>query len=283
MVYLQGIFVYKRHVVIYGLVFNIKMAHDFIDFALEGKMKEEVWFEGRISVEAAIVAKNRTIENIYILEGKRNYTFRKLIQLAKSANIPVEIEKNQFFIDHARGKSHGGVLALAGPRRFLEMGGLIVGNGTPLVVMLDGVEDPFNYGQAVRALYAGGVSGMVVRDRNWLSAADVVTRSSAGASELMPTAVVESALDAASFFRTQGCQIACTTRKSAVSIFESDLTKPLFLLIGGEKRGITRSFLDQADLRLQIPYGRLFDQSLGVAASTAVLSFEVMRQRRMAA
>jgi 23S rRNA (guanosine2251-2'-O)-methyltransferase len=64
-----------------------------------------------------------------------------------------------------------------------------------------------------------------------------------------------------------------------VPIDRADLTQPLFLLIGGEKRGITRSFLRQADLRLEIPYGRAFRQSLGVTAAAAILGYEVMRQR----
>jgi tRNA G18 (ribose-2'-O)-methylase SpoU len=57
------------------------------------------------------------------------------------------------------------------------------------------------------------------------------------------------------------------------------LTAPLFLIIGGEKRGVTRSFADAADMRLKIPYGREFRQSLGTTAAAAVLAFEVMRQR----
>ena len=65
----------------------------------------------------------------------------------------------------------------------------------------------------------------------------------------------------------------------AISIYDADLTVPLLLVIGGEKRGITRSFEDQADLRLAIPYGSAFDQSLGTAPATAVLAFEVLRQR----
>jgi tRNA G18 (ribose-2'-O)-methylase SpoU len=96
----------------------------------------------------------------------------------------------------------------------------------------------------------------------------------------MPTAVFETALEAAEFFRGCGLQIACTARESAVSLYEADLTQPMFLLIGGEKRGITRSFLDQADVKLKIPYGRSFAQSLGAAASTAVIAFEMFRQRQ---
>jgi 23S rRNA (guanosine2251-2'-O)-methyltransferase len=247
---------------------------------MEENMEEKTWLEGRISVEAALLGENRLVDTIYILEG-RNHSFKKVLHLAKAAKVPVKFEGNAFFAEQARGKSHGGVLALVGSRKFLHLNELPIGENNSLVVMLDGVEDPFNFGQAVRGLFASGVSGLVVRKRNWLSAAGVVTRSSAGASELIPTAVVDSALDAARFFREHGMLIACTARKSAVSIFDSDLTQPLFLLIGGEKRGITRSFLDQADLRLQIPYGRTFEQSLGVTASTAVLAFEIMRQRAL--
>jgi len=52
------------------------------------------------------------------------------------------------------------------------------------------------------------------------------------------------------------------------------------LVLGGEKRGITRLYLAQADLVLEIPYGRRYVQSLGTTAATAVFAFEAMRQRR---
>jgi 23S rRNA (guanosine2251-2'-O)-methyltransferase len=107
-----------------------------------------------------------------------------------------------------------------------------------------------------------------------------VARASAGASERIPTAVAETAEAAASFFRGQGLIIACTGQEKAVDLDAVDLTRPIFLLVGGEKRGITRSFLDQADLCLRIPYGREFGQSLGTAAAAAILGYEVMRQRR---
>ena len=244
-------------------------------------MSEWAWLEGRISVEAAVRGQNRSIDTIYIRRGKWDRDTRRLIKTAEKAGIPIEIVDDTFIADHAAGKSHGGLLARVGPRRFATLEKLLEGSNNPLVVMLDGIEDPFNFGQAVRALYAAGVDGLVLRPRNWLTATAVVARSSAGASELMPTAVAESALEAAAFFRQRGLLVACTANKSAVSLYETDLTQPLFLLIGGEKRGITRSFLDRADIRLNIPYGRLFKHSLGAAASTAVIAFELSRQRKL--
>ena len=142
------------------------------------------------------------------------------------------------------------------------------------------MEDPFNFGASVRALYAAGADGLVLRPRNWLSAAGTVARASAGASELIPTALAETAAEAAAFFRARGLQVACATdERGSVSLYDADLTVPLFLLLGGEKRGITRSFLDQADLKLRIPYGRAMPHSLGTASATAVIAFEIMRQR----
>jgi len=242
-------------------------------------MTEWAWLEGRISVEAAIRGQNRSIDAVYLRRGKWDRDTRRLQKMAKEAGIRVKTVDDAFIADHAAGKSHGGLLARAGPRRFASQEELLEGSSNPLVVMLDGIEDPFNFGQAVRALYASGVTGLVVRPRNWLTATAVVARSSAGATELMPTAVAESALEAAAFFRERGLMVACTAKESAVSLYEADLTGPLFLLIGGEKRGITRSFLDQADIRLNIPYGRSFRHSLGAAASTAVFAFELSRQR----
>ena len=60
------------------------------------------------------------------------------------------------------------------------------------------------------------------------------------------------------------------------------LSVPLFLLIGGEKRGITRSFRDAADLRLNIPYHRDFRAAMSTGTAAAVIGFELMRQRQSA-
>ncbi len=245
-------------------------------------MSEMTWLEGLIAVEAAVRAKSRNINAVYLAPGKRgrrDWRRQRFLQSVQAAGIHVERVDVDFIEERAGGKSHGGIIAEVGPRRFVELDALVVGAKRPFVVMLDGIEDPFNFGQAVRALYAAGADGLVVRPRNWLAAAGVVARASAGASELMPMAVAETALDAADFYRGQGLAVACTAVDNSQSIYEASLDISLFLLIGGEKRGITRSFMEQADIRLQIPYGRPFNRSLGAAASAAILGFEIMRQR----
>ena len=244
-------------------------------------MSEQAVLEGLVSIQAALRSRSRVIEAIYIREQKpdRTRTIARLEQRARAAGILVEHVGSQVIDTYASGKTHGGIIALVGPRKFVDLADLLAGDDCPLIVMLDGIEDPFNFGAAVRALYAAGTAGLVVRPRNWMSAAGIVARSSAGASELIPTAVAETTIEAATFFRERGLTVACAMRERAISIYETDLTGPLFLVIGGERRGITRSFIDQADIRLYIPYLRDFRRSLGTACAVAVLAFEIMRQK----
>jgi 23S rRNA (guanosine2251-2'-O)-methyltransferase len=243
---------------------------------------EEAILEGAISVGAALTSGNREIFALLMREGTSDSSLRQMERLAKARGVSVRQVSAEEIDTRAGGRTHGGILAIAGPRRFAPLESLIADSGPAFVVMIDGVEDPFNFGQAVRSLYASGAGGLVLRPRNWMSAAGVVARASAGASELITTAVADTAEDAAAFFRQRGLSVACTTdAPPATSLYDADLTLPLFLLIGGEKRGITRSFASRADLRLRIPYARDHAHSLGTAAAAAVLGFEVMRQRML--
>jgi 23S rRNA (guanosine2251-2'-O)-methyltransferase len=240
---------------------------------------DEGVLEGAVSVLAALRAGNREVRAMYLRRDKEPEETATLERMARERDVPCQRVDADFIEELVSGRRHGGVIAVVGPRRFVALEQLLPADRAPFVVMIDGVEDPYNFGQAVRSLYAAGTDGLVVRPRNWLSAAGVVARSSAGASELIPTAVAETALEAADFFRSRGLAVACAAARDAVSLYAADLTVPLFLLVGGEQRGITRSFLRQADLRLEIPYARRDARSLGTVAATAIIAFEVMRQR----
>lgn len=242
--------------------------------------------EGSISVLAALEAGSRPIHKIYLRAGKpgkHERTWQRIERLAKAQKVKIARVPGEVIDQLAEGKTHGGVLAEVGERHHVAPSELLALAGTaPFIVMLDGIEDPFNFGYAVRALYAAGAQGLVLRPRNWMSAANIVAKASAGATELMPSTIFDTADEAASFFREQGLCVACTAQQHALPLYQADLTQPLFMVIGGEKRGITRSFLAQADLRLQIPYNNRFPYSLPANSAAAVLGFEVMRQRNWA-
>lgn len=240
--------------------------------------------EGRLSVTAALEASQREIFRILIDSDKRfDRRSARLRQAAASAGVACEFVTAETIAAHASGKTHGGVIALVGERQYVSLADLIPDQAAPFVVMLDGIEDPYNFAFAIRALYAAGVNGLVLRPRNWTSASAVVGRASAGSIERMPLAIAASAEDAAEFYRERGLLVAAAAKSaSGVSLYNTDLTRPLFVLVGGEKRGVTRSFRNRADLLLEIPYGRDFAGSLGTVSAATLIAFEVLRQRRAA-
>jgi 23S rRNA (guanosine2251-2'-O)-methyltransferase len=242
-------------------------------------MSNPLLLEGSISVLAALEANRREIHAVYLQKDKSIRGASRIHQTATERGIQVHASSEAEIGELSNGSSHGGVLALAGERKFQSLLELLEGKPDPFIVMLEGVEDPYNYGQAIRALYAAGAAGIVVPERNWDTALNTVTRASAGASEYMPTAKSDS-IAAIDFFKSRGFKIAATAKeKNSVSIYTADLRGALLMLIGGEKRGLAAAALAQCDVLLSIPYARTFEASLDVTSSTAALAFEVMRQR----
>ncbi len=178
------------------------------------------------------------------------------------------------------GKTHGGIVAVCSDRTLpllSESMNSIKEGG--FYVFLEGIEDPYNFGYTVRSLYAAGADGVILPPRNWMGVAGLVARSSAGTSEKMPLFVAEPA-EVIPLFREKGYRTACAEIRDSVDHYEADLSLPLLLVIGGEKRGISRAVLSEADLNVRIGYHGNFRGSLSSAASAAVLAFEVGRQNK---
>ena len=176
------------------------------------------------------------------------------------------------------GNTHGGILALCTSRTIPT---LKLENIQPdsFYVYLEGIEDPYNFGYAIRSLYAAGVSGIILPPRNWMTAGGVVARASAGASECLPLFQAEGE-DAVELFREAGYSILCAGIRDSVSVFDEQFPYPILLVVGGEKRGISRTLLDAADHIVRIDYGRDFSGSLSAASAATVLAFEIFRQNR---
>ncbi len=243
---------------------------------------DPILLEGFVSVEAAISSRCRPVHTVYVDESKKaGPSIKKLCEAAPEDGIAVEIVPRSTVEEMASGRTHGGIVASVGERKFCLPDDLLE-DPDPFIVMLDGIEDPFVFGYAVRALHAAGVTGLVVRSRTWGASETIVARASAGASELIRTALTDGPNEAADLCRSRGLHICATGRcESTASIYDADWTVPTFLLIGGERRGIQRSFLENADAVYAIPYGQEFPRSLGTASACAVIAFEAARQRKV--
>ena len=176
------------------------------------------------------------------------------------------------------GRTHGGILAICSERTIPPLDrSKIKKNG--FYVMIEGIEDPYNFGYALRSLYAAGVDGIILGERNWMSAAGVVARSSAGASEMFE-AFTAKPTDAAEVFSELGYSIVCADRDTPYTLENTEIRFPVFLVVGGERRGISRALLDRADLKVKISYGREFRAALSAASAATILAYEIFRQNK---
>ncbi len=188
-----------------------------------------------------------------------------------------EVDDNHI-TDVAIGTSHGGIIIYCTSRTIPELcEATLLQNG--FYVMLDGVEDPYNFGYALRSIYASGADGIILPERNWMSASGVVCRASAGASEQIPlyTASSEACVE---IFKKNEYKIVCADIENSVSVYDAELKKPLLLVIGGEKRGLSKVFTENADIIVRLDYGREFTSALSAASAASILSFEVLRSNR---
>jgi 23S rRNA (guanosine2251-2'-O)-methyltransferase len=175
------------------------------------------------------------------------------------------------------GNSHGGIIAVCSPRTIPELDDKRPISNNGFYVMIQGIEDPYNFGYALRSLYSCGASGIILPQRNWMTAAGVVCRASAGASELFDI-YTSDALDAVNFFKQKGYKIVCADLETDNELNSTELKFPIFLVVGGEKRGISKALLELSDTIVKIPYARSFDASLSAASATTILGYEIMKQ-----
>lgn len=250
----------------------------------EQKFKDSTVFEGMTSISALLSAgaeNDRKIQKVLIDRQRRKSKAPQIGFLtAKSHELgfPIEFTDSESIDAMALGNTHGGILALCTERTIPPLTSEAIKENA-FYVYLDGIEDPYNFGYTLRSLYAAGGCGVILPPRNWMSAAGVVARSSAGTSELMPMYIAEGE-DAFSLFRTHGYSILCAGIRDSVSIYEEKFSYPLLLVVGGEKRGISASLLSKADRIVRIDYGREFLGSLSAASAATVMAFEIFRQNK---
>ena len=252
------------------------------------KFSDSSLLEGMTSLRAALRGIDRGVNSrqvlrvIYAAERKkklaRDLAFLASVRDKYGFSI---IESSLSEIDERTlGSSHGGIIAECSDRIFDRLADSIDRiSPSGFYVMLEGIEDPYNFGYALRSLYAAGVDGIILGDRNWMTVAGVVARASAGASELFPVYIASPA-EAAELFHGLGYRIVCADIRTEHLLEETEIPYPVLLVVGGERRGISRAVLDLADLKVRISYGREFRASLSAASAATVLSYEIFRQNR---
>lgn len=251
----------------------------------ESRQAPSVIFEGMTSIRSVINGfengvTDRRIVRVFADSSKREQKKKELSYLTAISHrdsFDIEYVSSDEIDRLTTGSSHGGIVAECTERTVPTLGKTDIKGS--FWVMIEGIEDPYNFGYALRTVFAAGADGIVLSPRNWMSAAGVVCRSSAGASEMLPC-FVSDAEEAVTLFSECGFKTVAAGIRNSVCVYDADLSYPLFLVVGGEKRGISRAVLDKCDETVRLDYGREFAGSLSAASAASVIAYEVFRQNR---
>ena len=149
----------------------------------------------------------------------------------------------------------------------------------PLVLILDGIEDPHNLGACLRSADAAGADAVVAPKRHSAPLTDTVRRIACGAAENVPFVQVTNLVRAIRKLKDAGLWIVGTSDQADQEIYDLDLKGPLGIVLGAEDKGMRRLTSENCDFLANIPM-RGSVECLNVSVATGVCLFEALRQRR---
>lgn len=247
-------------------------------------MKTEILY-GIHPVFEVLKAGRREIFEIYIAKDKTSKRIEKVAAFAESIEVPVEKVKPLELKSMAGTDLHQGIGAKTGPFPLTGISDIVDSiqrdEGNHLLLLLDNILDPNNLGALVRTALCVGVNGIVVpKDRSALPT-PAVSKASAGALEHVRLARVTNMVKTIKTLIEKGMWIAGMDKASDRSVFFSDLTGSVAIVIGGEEKGIRPLVKKHCDFLMSIPQIGPVD-SLNASVAGAIAMYEVFRQQKFA-
>ena len=202
-----------------------------------------------------------------------------VLALARERGVPVHRVPVDALARDAQRGVHQGVVADVEDARSYSIDDLVRGAaGTPLLVVLDGIEDPHNLGAIVRTADAAGVDGIVLQSRRSAALAGAAVKASAGAVAHVRIAEVVNIARAIDELKATGIWTVGLAAEADTAYDAIDFTVPSAIVLGGEESGLRRLVRERCDYLAAIPmHGRL--NSLNVSVAAGVTLFEAVRQR----
>ncbi len=228
-------------------------------------------------------ASPQTIERLYIAEGSLNQrVVGELSTLAKNAKVRLDsLDRDR--LDHlAEGGVHQGVVAEVKDFEYIGLAELIkkskASKHQPLLVLLDGIQDPHNLGAIIRSAASFGAQGVVIMKDRAAGVTGTVVKSSAGATAYCDVARVTNLSRAIEELKEAGFWTVAADPEGKELVWQAKLTGPLAVVIGAEGAGVRKGVLEHSDFKVRIPMvGQV--ASLNASVSAGVLLYEIARQR----
>jgi len=236
---------------------------------------------GRNAVLEALDA-GLPIDKIYIAKGDVDASLGHMASRARDTGAVV-VETDRRKLDHmSKGQVHQGVVALASVKAYCELEDILAlaeeRGEPPLVVLCDELSDPHNLGAIIRTAEAAGSHGIVIPKRRSAGITPIVQKTSAGAVNHMPVARVPNLTAAMKTLQKAGLWIYGASMEGSKTLWETDLTGPMAIVIGSEGEGLGRLVAENCDFLVNIPMAGKVN-SLNASVSAALMLYETVRQR----
>jgi 23S rRNA (guanosine2251-2'-O)-methyltransferase len=238
---------------------------------------------GRNPVREALLAGTWTINKILLSQRAHGTAIEEIIRLARDRQIPLHHVPPER-LDRLSTTPNQGVVAEISPEIYLDLPDLwkkIRDNPRPLVVVLDGIEDPHNVGAIIRSAVAFGADGIVIGKWRQAGLTETVARTSAGASAHIPIARVTNIAQAVTELKEYGIWVA-GAEADGRPIGEEKFAFPLAIVIGSEGHGLHRLVRERCDLLVSIPQSSVIS-SLNASCAAAVIFYEIAKARQLPA
>lgn len=235
--------------------------------------------EGRNAVAEAIKA-GSTIDRMLVEKGLKDAGAQRIIDEAKARGVKIFFRDKQALDRESMTKRHQGFIAEITDYKYSELEDILAladeKNEAPFILLLDGVEDPHNLGSILRVAECSGVHGVVIPRHRSVSVNETVIKVSAGASAHIKVAKVTNINDAIDELKQRGIWVYCADMDGN-SIYKTDLTGSIALVIGGEGKGVGARTKSNCDAVVSIPmFGQI--NSLNASVAAGVIVYEKIRQ-----
>jgi len=223
------------------------------------------------------------VRRLLLAGGGEAGRLAELRALAERAGVRIESAGEALLNERAGGGRHQGAVAEVAPRAGdpeTQLEEALEGAGAaPLLLVLDGVQDPHNLGACLRSADAAGVAAVIAPRDRAAGITPVVSKVAAGAAESVPFVAVVNLARTLRELKARGVWLVGTEDQADRTVFEADLTGPTAIVVGSEGEGMRRLTRECCDQLVSIPMAGAVE-SLNVSVATGVVLFEAVRQRR---
>lgn len=223
------------------------------------------------------------IIEIFINVDKKDRRVQQLIAIAQANNISIQkidIKKLDKLCD---AHNHQGVAAKLVANTYMseaELLSLLRAQQNPLLLILDGIQDPHNLGACLRTADGAGVTAVVTTKDNAVGITPVVRKVASGAAETVPLVQVTNLVRFMQEIQKIGLWIVGTDGNSQKLVYEIDLVGPIAIVLGAEGTGMRQLTAKHCDFLAKLPMlGQV--ESLNVSVAAGISLYEAVRQRSL--